>query len=70
VIADPSHAAGVRAIVPALTLAGLAAGAQGAIIEVHPDPEHAMSDGAQSLDIPGFAKLAAQIRSLDAVSAG
>jgi chorismate mutase/prephenate dehydratase len=70
VIADPSHAAGVRAIVPALTLAGLAAGAHGAILEVHPDPDHALSDGAQSLDIPGFAKLAAQIRSLDAVSAG
>ncbi len=62
VIADPSHAAGMRNIVPALTHAALAAGAQGAIIEVHPDPDHAMSDGAQSLDIPGFAKLAAQIR--------
>lgn len=61
VIADPSHAAGVRSIVPALTLAGLAAGANGVIIEVHPDPDHAMSDGAQSLDLPAFAALAAQI---------
>jgi chorismate mutase/prephenate dehydratase len=62
VIADPSHAAGARSIVPALTLASLAAGAQGVIIEVHPDPDQALSDGAQSLDIPGFARLAAQIR--------
>ncbi len=69
VLADPSHAAGVRSIVPALTLAGLAAGAQGAIIEVHPDPDHAMSDGAQSLDIPGFARLAAQIRAAEPVGA-
>jgi chorismate mutase/prephenate dehydratase len=62
VIADPSHAAGVRSIVSALTLAALAAGAQGAIIEVHPDPDHALSDGAQSLDPEGFARLAAGIR--------
>ncbi len=69
VIADPSHAAGMRNIVPALTHAALAAGAQGAIIEVHPDPDHAMSDGAQSLDIPTFATLAAQIRAYAAVEA-
>jgi len=69
VLADPSHAAGLRSIVPALTLASLAAGAHGAIIEVHPDPDQAMSDGAQSLDIPGFARLAAQIRAMDEVTA-
>jgi 3-deoxy-7-phosphoheptulonate synthase len=69
VIVDPSHAAGLRSIVPALTLAGLAAGAQGAIIEVHPDPDHALSDGAQSLDLPGFARLAAQIRAHEPASA-
>jgi chorismate mutase/prephenate dehydratase len=62
VIADPSHAAGVRTIVPALTLAALAAGAQGVIVEVHPDPDHALSDGAQSLDLETFARLARQIR--------
>jgi 3-deoxy-7-phosphoheptulonate synthase len=62
VIADPSHAAGMRAIVPALTLAALSAGAQGVIVEVHPDPDHAMSDGAQSLDLAGFSRLAAEIR--------
>jgi chorismate mutase/prephenate dehydratase len=62
VIADPSHGAGVRSIVPALTMASLAAGAQGVIVEVHPDPDQALSDGAQSLDIPAFARLAAQVR--------
>ena len=69
VIADPSHAAGARSIVPALTLASLAAGAQGVIIEVHPDPDQAVSDGAQSLDLPGFARLAAQIRAGEEVVA-
>jgi 3-deoxy-7-phosphoheptulonate synthase len=69
VVVDPSHAAGSRSIVPPLSLAGLAAGAQGVIIEVHPDPDRAMSDGAQSLDLPGFAKLAAQIRAAEEVSA-
>ncbi len=62
VIVDPSHAAGVRSIVPALTMAGLAAGAQGIIVEVHPTPETALSDGAQSLDFQGFAELAARLR--------
>ncbi len=61
VIVDPSHAAGLRSIVPALTHAGLAAGAQGIIVEVHPDPDHALSDGAQSLTFQGFADLAAQL---------
>jgi 3-deoxy-7-phosphoheptulonate synthase len=69
VIADPSHAAGVRSIVPALTLAALAAGAQGAIVEVHPDPDQAMSDGAQSLDLAAFGRLVSQIRSGEAVAA-
>jgi 3-deoxy-7-phosphoheptulonate synthase len=64
VIADPSHGAGVRSIVPALTMASLAAGAQGVIVEVHPDPDQALSDGAQSLDMPAFGKLAAAVRGL------
>jgi len=62
VIVDPSHAAGIRAIVPALALAGLAAGAHGVMVEVHPDPDHALSDGQQSLTIPAFAALAKTIR--------
>ena len=54
VIVDPSHAAGVRSLVIPLSLGSLAAGADGLIVEVHPDPSKAMSDGAQSLDLAGF----------------
>jgi 3-deoxy-7-phosphoheptulonate synthase len=61
VLVDPSHAAGVRSLVTPLGLAALAAGACGLIVEVHPDPERAMSDGAQSLDIPMFADLARKV---------
>ena len=57
VIVDPSHAAGRREIVPALALAAVAAGADGLIVEVHPDPEHAWSDGRQSLTPEGFATM-------------
>lgn len=49
VIVDPSHAAGDRDLVPALALAAKAVGADGIMVEVHPDPEHALSDGPQSL---------------------
>jgi 3-deoxy-7-phosphoheptulonate synthase len=54
VFIDPSHAAGKRAFVSALSLAGIAAGADGLMIEVHPNPDLAMSDGAQSLDFDEF----------------
>lgn len=54
VIVDPSHAAGARSLVPALAASGIAAGADGVLVEVHNDPENAQSDGAQSLTIPGF----------------
>ena len=64
VIVDPSHAAGLREIVPNLALAGLAAGADGIIVEVHPEPEKAMSDGRQSLTPDGFAALMQQISAL------
>jgi 3-deoxy-7-phosphoheptulonate synthase len=57
VIADPSHATGRRDLVAAVSRAALAAGADGLIVEVHPAPERALSDGAQSLDLPGFATL-------------
>jgi 3-deoxy-7-phosphoheptulonate synthase len=57
VILDPSHATGKRSLVPALARAGVAIGADGLIIEVHPAPEKAVSDGAQSLDIPQFQAL-------------
>ena len=52
VVLDPSHAAGRRALVPSLARAAVAIGADGLLVEVHPCPEKAMSDGAQSLD-PG-----------------
>ena len=62
VILDPSHAAGKRSLVPALARAGVAAGADGLLVEVHPCPEKAVSDGAQSLALEDFRKL---MRSLD-----
>jgi chorismate mutase/prephenate dehydratase len=61
VIVDPSHAAGLRSLVVPLSLGSLAAGASGLIVEVHPDPASAMSDGAQSLDFPLFADLASRV---------
>lgn len=61
VFVDPSHAAGKRALVPALALAGVAAGADGLMIEVHPSPDHALSDGAQSLTFDQFAELTPRI---------
>ena len=64
VIADPSHGTGVRALVPALSKAALAAGADGLIIEVHPDPATALSDGPQSLTFAGFAGLMDELRPL------
>jgi len=54
VILDPSHATGKRSLIPALSRAGVAIGADGLIIEVHPCPEKAVSDGAQSLTLPAF----------------
>jgi 3-deoxy-7-phosphoheptulonate synthase len=57
VILDPSHAAGKRDLVPALARAAVAVGVDGLLIEVHPCPEKAMSDGAQSLDLDQFRQL-------------
>ena len=57
VIADPSHAGGRRDLVAPLSFAAVAAGADGLIVEVHPDPETALSDGDQSLSFDGFAGL-------------
>jgi 3-deoxy-7-phosphoheptulonate synthase len=57
VILDPSHATGKRSLVPAVSRAGVAIGADGLILEVHPCPEKAVSDGAQSLTIQGFRDL-------------
>ena len=61
VFVDPSHARRQAAPVPALALAGVAAGADGLMIEVHPNPDHALSDGAQSLTFDQFAELTPRI---------
>ena len=57
VIVDPSHATGRRSLIPMVSRAAVAVGADGLIIEVHPEPERALSDGPQSLDFDGFADL-------------
>jgi 3-deoxy-7-phosphoheptulonate synthase len=62
IIADPSHAAGRRDMVPALSRAALAAGAHGLIVGVHADPDRALSDGGQSLTLEGFAELMGSLR--------
>lgn len=62
VIADPSHGTGVRSLVPVMSKAAVGAGADGLMIEVHPCPERALSDGPQSLDLPRFARLMQSLR--------
>ena len=62
ILVDPSHGTGKRDYVPPMALAALAAGADGLLIEVHPDPDRARSDGAQTLDFDRFEKLLAQLR--------
>ena len=57
VIADPSHGTGLRSLIPAMSKAAIGAGADGLMIEVHPCPERALSDGPQSMDLPGFSRL-------------
>jgi 3-deoxy-7-phosphoheptulonate synthase len=64
ILVDPSHGTGKRDYVPAMALAGLAAGADGLLIEVHPEPDRALSDGAQSLDFAGFTGLLESLRRL------
>ncbi|MBT8398376.1 MAG: 3-deoxy-7-phosphoheptulonate synthase, partial [Gemmatimonadetes bacterium] len=62
VIADPSHGAGRRDLVHALAYAAVAAGADGLLVEVHPDPETAWSDGEQTLDFQEFESLMEGLR--------
>ncbi len=64
VIADPSHATGKWEYVPAAARASIAAGADGLIVEVHPQPAEAMSDGAQSLKPDKFAQLVHEVRAI------
>ncbi|MBT3274181.1 MAG: 3-deoxy-7-phosphoheptulonate synthase [Spirochaetales bacterium] len=67
VIVDPSHATGIRDKVPPMALASIAAGADGLLLEVHPDPEKAASDGPQSLYPEQFEKLMRDIEVLSPV---
>jgi 3-deoxy-7-phosphoheptulonate synthase len=62
ILADPSHGTGRRDKVAPMARAAIAAGADGLLIEVHPDPDHALSDGAQSLRPEQFEELMAQLR--------
>lgn len=64
IIVDPSHATGVRAYVKPLSLSAIAAGADGLMIETHPNPATALSDGPQSLTFPEFELLTSELRPL------
>ncbi len=68
VIVDPSHAGGDASLVAPLSFAAIAAGADGLIVEVHPDPECALSDGDQSLAPPAFARMMAQLEAFATAS--
>ncbi len=68
VIIDPSHAAGRRDLIPALSRAALAAGMDGLMIEVHPDPDHALSDAQQQLTFAEFRRVMADLELLPATA--
>jgi 3-deoxy-7-phosphoheptulonate synthase len=71
IVADPSHATGRRELVTPMARAAVAAGADGVMIEVHPKPEEALSDGMQSLDAEQFEQLMREIRVItDAIGRG
>jgi 3-deoxy-7-phosphoheptulonate synthase len=62
VVADPSHGTGKQSLIAPVSRAAVAVGADGLIIEVHPCPERALSDGPQSLDFEGFEKVMRGLR--------
>ncbi len=64
IIVDPSHAAGHYKLVPTLARAAIAAGADGLLIEVHPDPANALSDGLQSLTFSDFQRLMQELKAI------
>ena len=66
VIVDPSHGTGKRSLVPAMSLAAIAAGADGLLLEVHPDPARALSDGPQSLTLAGLEALVPRVAAVAA----
>jgi len=66
ILIDPSHGTGKADYVPAMSRAALAAGADGLLVEVHPDPGRALSDGSQSLTFEAFAAMYASLKPLAA----
>ena len=66
IIVDPSHGTGRRDYVPPMACAALAAAANGLMVEIHADPDHALSDGAQSMTLRGFEELLGRLRQLAA----
>jgi 3-deoxy-7-phosphoheptulonate synthase len=64
IVVDPSHATGKRSLVVPMAKAALVVGAHGIMVEVHPDPDKALCDGAQSLDGAGFNRLMAELQAL------
>ena len=64
VICDPSHGTGKWYLVPPMAVSAVAAGANGIMVEVHPSPDHAKSDGAQSLTFENFNRLMGQVRAI------
>lgn len=64
VFVDPSHGIGIRSMVEPMALAGIACGANGLIVEVHNNPDNALSDGAQSLTLPQFKQLKERVNIL------
>src|SRR5512136_575416 len=65
VMVDPSHATGKRSLVSPMSKAALVSGAHGVLVEVHPEPEKALSDGPQSLTFAGFEQLMAELKRLN-----
>ncbi len=65
VMVDPSHATGKRSLVPPMSKAALVSGAHGILVEVHPEPEKALSDGPQSLTFAGFEQLMSELGRLN-----
>ena len=64
IMVDPSHATGKRSLVAPMAEASLVSGADGVLVEVHPEPEKALSDGPQSLTFAGFEKMMREIGQL------
>jgi chorismate mutase len=70
VVVDPSHGTGKRSLVAPMAIGAAAVGADGLIVEVHPDPPHALSDGDQSLSFPEFGSLMDELRRFEFLKRG